>query len=47
MKIKKSVFNANHIDPKLSESEINEFKALYLFYYKKSLIVQKSVQTFQ
>ena len=35
MKIKKSVFNSNHIDPKLSESEINEFKALYLFYHKK------------
>ena len=37
MKIKKSVFNSNHIDPKLSESEINEFIKLCTFFIIKKV----------
>lgn len=35
MRKQQSIFNFNHIDPKLTEIEVSELKTIYKFYHKE------------
>ena len=42
-----SVFNFNHIDPKLKEYEVKRFKKLYSYYHQKTWCYQRAYKRFK
>ena len=47
MKAPKSIFNFNHIDPVLPDSETSEMKPLYQYYHKKYWLFKMTYKYFK
>ena len=47
MKAPKAIFNFNHINPNISESQISELKVLYKYYHKKYWLFKMAYKYFK
>jgi len=43
----KAIFNFNHINPNLTESDLSELKALYKYYHKKYQLFKMTYKYFK